>query len=249
MADHGNPEWDIIVVAHNSADTMARCWSDHGLDGIANIIVIDNESTDSSSYVARTFAHRVERMSNDGLSWANNRGAWLGTAPRLLFCNPDVQVTRGDLERLAQILDQYGGIAAPRLVESDGQLQPNARSFPTPARQLARRVNPGGERAREYLWPPTDGVVDWVTGACVAVSRIDFARVGGWPTDYFLYFEDVEFCARARDAGLQIRLVEDVQVLHLWNRESKKLLSRAGRLHLASALRYYRGRVRDLARL
>lgn len=245
-----NAKWDIVVVAYNSADDLERHWAGEHLNGWANIIVVDNDSRDQSASISEKFATVTVRSANHGLSRSNNLGAGLGTAPNLLFCNPDVRITPRDLIELEEELAHRNGVVAPRLVGEDGLAQPNARAFPSPWRQISRKTLPTSRSSRSYLWPQTtSGQVDWVTGACVAMKRDTFVAIGGWPESIFLYFEDVELCSRARDNGFGVYIAEHVRVLHSWKQDSKQIISSAGLNHLRSAFKYYRRRPRELFRV
>ena len=122
--------------------------------------------------------------------------------------------------------------------------------YPSPARQIARKIKPSGKLANRYLWPdPSQRSADWVTGACVALRRKDFETIGGWPETHFLYFEDVELCMRARRRGLDVSVIDELRAIHLWKQESSSAFSAAGRRHATSAARYYASHPRELFRI
>jgi N-acetylglucosaminyl-diphospho-decaprenol L-rhamnosyltransferase len=236
LQEGGTPEWDIVLVTHNSAGDLRHFWLDARLDGFARVIVVDNGSSDDSVVVARQFADVVIESENLGLSRANNAGLAACTSDIVAFCNPDVAVSAIALASLQSALRQRGGLVAPRLLEVDGSLQPNGRAWPSPWVQVLRKVRPRSERVRRYLWP---NHVDWVTGAFVAGERKHFEALGGWPDDHFLYFEDVEICVRAAEAGLPVSLVESATAVHGWKQSSASLLSFGARQHLKSFFQFY----------
>lgn len=234
---------DVVIVSYNSKNELAEMWLDHDLEDHAYVVVVDNGSADDSVDLAKRFANKVVLNQNEGLSKANNRGAAVGSADYVLFCNPDVRISRADALKLCAKVDETNGLVAPRLVGRDGLDQPNARSFPSPLRQLAHRVRPQGSVSTRYLWP---NQVDWVTGAAIAMRRSHFDAIGGWPDDIFLYFEDVEICFRAHEKGIPVTVAEDVRVTHNWAKDSGRLLSRALRRHIGSAVKYYIAHPRHL---
>ena len=98
--------------------------------------------------------------------------------------------------------DQSGFIpsAGGELPFFDGAAQPSCGPFPTLAGTLWRLALPKNIRKNNLLPLEADGpqAVDWVTGAFMGFSRELFERVGGFDEDYFMYYEDVDFCLRAR---------------------------------------------------
>ena len=115
-------------------------------------------------------------------------------------------------------------------------------------RTLLRRAPPA-ERRSEYRWPVGSGIdspVPWILGAIVASRRSDIDSLGGWPEDFFLYFEDTELSLRAWDRGLEVWILGTMRWTHFWNRESRSLLSKAARLHMRSAVHFYANRPRLL---
>ena len=233
-----SPECEIVIVTHNSKSDLERNWLGRQFPAWLRIIIVDNDSQDGTVETALRITPTVVRSANVGLSKSNNRGAELGNAPYLVFCNPDVYVTAEDVVRLRESAARSRGLVAPRLVGDDGKPQPNARLWPSLPRIVSRRLSPGSRNARAYLWP--ERAPDWVTGACLAMRRIDFRRAGGWPERYFLYFEDVELCARFRRAGIPVSVDERIRVRHTWRQASAAAWWSAGtRWHLRSAARFY----------
>lgn len=238
---------DIVIVTYNSQDDLTSMWAGREFADGTKIYVVDNGSSDRSATIAREFADEIYLNTNEGLSRANNRGAGLGESPYIIFCNPDVALSDSDIARLCGEVSETGGIVAPRLVGKDGSLQPNARSYPSPIRQMSHRLRKDGPTSRRYLWPDGDSAqVDWVTGAAVAMRRSHFEKINGWPEDLFLYFEDVELCIRAKNVGIPVSVAEDIRVMHAWAKESGNLFSSALRRHLTSALTHYRRHPRHL---
>lgn len=240
---HSLDEWDIVVVSFNSKEDLESNWASQPESVLGRVIVVDNGSTDQSADVLHERVQCSVRRQNDGLSKGNNDGASRGSAKYLLFCNPDVRILPGSLLRVGEELERRPGIVAPRLTGLDGQPQENARGWPTLAAQIANRCFRSASRARPYMWPvgpDEDAEVPWVLGAAVAMRRTDFKRIGGWPEEYFLYYEDTVLCLAARAAGLSVRILGSVKWTHRWEKGSRHLFSRTAREHLRSAFRFYR---------
>ncbi|MBW4780764.1 glycosyltransferase family 2 protein [Rhodococcus fascians] len=228
--------WDVVVVTFNSRQDLEDNWCHRNFPDWVNVIVVDNGSSDDSVNVALGAGLQVVRSTNVGLATSNNRGALSGNSDYIAFCNPDVKLNATDLEVLRGELDSGGGLVAPRLCHQDGSKQPNGRSWPTALRILANRIAPNSKLAQDYLWPSSP---DWLTGAFICTSRKTFERYAKWNPNYFLYFEDVELCARMTKAGIPVAICEKVIVAHSWRRESANILKSTSRLHVRSALRFY----------
>jgi N-acetylglucosaminyl-diphospho-decaprenol L-rhamnosyltransferase len=238
--------WDIVLVSHNSVSDLADYWLHRDYPGWLHLVIVENgfarwppESQGPGVTTVRT--------PNRGLAAANNVGAAQGQAPYLLFCNPDVRIDVEDLPVLQAVLDERGGLVAPRLVSEFGVQQGNGRAFPSPAAQLANRLpfdrGPLGRLKRGYADPVLEGEVaevDWLIGACIAVRRADLQILGGWDERFFLYFEDTDLCLRAGRSGLPVSVVTTLTWTHSWASSSRRWFSRAWRRHVRSAVTFYR---------
>ncbi len=169
----------------------------------------------------------------------------------ILVLNPDVRVGEDCISRLSRALGETDvAIAAPRLIAVDGRVQKSARRFPSPIADICRRTPLGhtrfGRRVLErYLGPATEldrvGSVDWVVGACMLVDRAAGDALGWFDERFFLYFEDVDLCARAWSAGYRVVLDPAAVARHVHVRASagKFRLSAFQRYHITSAAKFY----------
>jgi GT2 family glycosyltransferase len=141
----------------------------------------------------------------------------------LMLLNPDTRVHDGAVEALARYMDTHPGvgIAGSALESPDGQVQLAHHRFPHPLGELLRGARLGmlDRLLPAYLdpspraaWPVA---CDWVSGASMIVRRQVFQDVGVLDDGYFLYFEEVDFCFRARRAGWEIHHVPEARVVHL----------------------------------
>ncbi len=167
---------------------------------------------------------------NRGFSGANNLGAAHARAPLLLFMNSDVfPKAPGWLEPLVQTLDTHAdiGAVAPRLVYPDGSIQHAGMVFRwRPDLHVWTNDHPGMGFAvgldpyRELTRVPA------VTGACLAMRRADFDRIGGWHTGYLIGdFEDSDLCFTLREAGLHIAYEPGVELIHLERQSFQSIAS------------------------
>lgn len=165
---------------------------------------------------------------NRGFSGANNLGADYAIGRYLLFLNSDVFPQKpGWLTELLDVLETNPnvGAVAPRLVFASGSIQHAKISFMR-REELGIWVNhhpymgldPNLDPAQKLTMVPA------VTGACLAMRRKDFDRVGGWDTGYLIGdFEDSDLCLKLQSEGFDIAYLPTVQLTHL-ERQSFKLL-------------------------
>lgn len=232
-ATRAERELTMVVVTHNSRALLAEFARslDTGLEGIAGhrLVVVDNASEDGTpEAVATVLPHAtlVRQADNSGYAAGINAGiAAAGPSRAVLVLNPDVRLGSGCARRLVDALALPAtGIAVPRLLGGGGQLQRSLRRDPSVARALAAAVA-GGERAGrigrlgEVITDPgfyeASRVVDWASGAVMALSRRCVESVGPWDESFFLYSEEVDFALRARDRGFLVRYVPDATAVHL----------------------------------
>ena len=200
------------------------------------VLVVDNDSGDDSVAV---IAGAIE---SEGWSWARvrpldrNGGFAFGNnaavrellhaadRPRYIWLlNPDTLVRPGAATALIDFLEAHPavGIAGGRLEFPDGRPQTSAFRFPSLPAELEDTVRIGFvsralERFRVPPPPRPDAhPTDWVNGASMMVRRQVFETVGLMDEGYFLYFEETDFCRRARAAGWQVWSVPASRVVHL----------------------------------
>ena len=169
---------------------------------------------------------------------ANHNQAF-AQAQGTFFCvlNPDIRITQNPFPALVQACSDNGvGITAPTIHNSSGQLEDSARKFPTPLR-IAHRVLTR-RRTRDY--PPMQAAFqpDWVGGMFMLLPTSVYRQLGGFDERYFLYYEDVDLCARARLAGLDVVQLPLPGVVHDAQRASHRD-AKYLRWHLGSMLRFF----------
>jgi GT2 family glycosyltransferase len=179
--------------------------------GQSEVVLVDNHSPPHRllSRLRRREGVSLRRWQrNFGFARAVNEGVRLSQGEWLLLLNPDMSVPPGfldDVLALTQRLDDEPrtGIVGLSLRDSDGRPQPSTGPFPTFLGTLARLVLP--RRWRKYNLIRSGNEVDWVTGCCLLVRRQVLREVGGLDASFFLYYEDVDLCRRARQRGWIVR--------------------------------------------
>jgi len=186
------------------------------------VIVVDNASSDTSvDMVRRGFpgVALIENSRNVGFARANNQGIVRSQGRYVLLLNSDTFVQPGAVTDLVQFMDQHqdAGVCGPRLVRPDGR--PQEFSFggdPTLGYLLRRALSSLLWRRPLHDWS-TDQVqeVDWVSGACLLARREAIDQVGLLDENYFMYFEDNDWCLRMRGGGWKVYYNPRVSVTHV----------------------------------
>jgi N-acetylglucosaminyl-diphospho-decaprenol L-rhamnosyltransferase len=152
------------------------------------------------------------------------------------FCvlNPDVRLPTNPFVHLLPVLQQPDvGVCAPRVVDGSGLVEDNARRFPSPYAIVCKAL--GVKRDAAVADPHAP---DWVAGLFMLFRSETFARLKGFDARYFLYYEDVDLCARLSLSGLRVALSPAVTVVHLAQRTSHHSF-RYFRWHVASMLKFF----------
>jgi GT2 family glycosyltransferase len=168
-----------------------------------------------------------------------NHNAAFGSSTGDFFCvlNPDVRLNGDPFPTLLQNLAQPNtGVVAPAITNAAGLPEPTARRFPSPL-SILRKALLGAPR-QEYEFSDTPLDVDWVSGVFMLFRRPVYERLGGFDERYFLYYEDVDLCARLRALGLQTRVVPAATAQHAARHDSHRNW-RYTRWHLTSMLRFF----------
>jgi N-acetylglucosaminyl-diphospho-decaprenol L-rhamnosyltransferase len=179
------------------------------------LIVVDN-SGDFVAIGPRTTV--ISSKSNIGFGRACNFGARHASGRVLVFFNPDLEFDKNNLEKLIQISSEHekGSIWSPAIINGDGKV--SALSNFKNAGLIYRRYNLTVSERSTRLYHTI-----YASGACMVVEREEFLSIGGFSEDVFLYGEDLELCIRARKAGLQVYVRNDVNVAHKGGNSSSQM--------------------------
>jgi N-acetylglucosaminyl-diphospho-decaprenol L-rhamnosyltransferase len=212
----------IVVVTYNSASVIGPCL-DALQDGTvqnldAEIVVVDNASDDETrDRVAARGIRLIANMTNGGFAAAVNQGVRATTAPLVLLLNPDAVLVRGLDVLEAEFLNPETGAAGGLLTDAAGCPQAGfmVRSLPGPTALVfevlginslfpSNKVN-WHYRCLGYS-PVTPAFVEQPAGAFLMFRRTVWERLGGFDERFFpVWFEDVDFCVRIKEAGFRIR--------------------------------------------
>jgi GT2 family glycosyltransferase len=191
--------------------------------GAAEVIVVDNHSQ-PDPLIARL--RRMPGVSlrrwgrNRGFARAANEGCRLSRGQWFLLLNPDTTVSDTFLDEVLAFADRLdaadpkAGIVGFQLRHGDGSRQFSAGPEPTLGGTLAGLALPRCRRKYYRLSMSRRRRVPWVTGCCLLLRRDCVRELGGLDEDFFLYYEDVDLCRRARAQGWSVWFEPALRVVH-----------------------------------
>jgi N-acetylglucosaminyl-diphospho-decaprenol L-rhamnosyltransferase len=247
------PDLSIIIVSYNARADLDRCLEslhtpapsvDH------EIVVVDNDSSDGSAQAARCWpgVRVMETGANLGFARANNIGIRATTGAAVLLLNSDTIVPPGAVDRLVAAFNGRADVAVvgPRLVNAAGRAELSFGRMIAPFNELWQKLLVRGQ-ARGWSWPSRfveqttrqEQSPDWVSGACLLVRREDAEAVGLLDERYFMYTEDVDFCAAIRARGRRILFFPGVEIVHLAGRSSASAPAATDRAYRRSQISFY----------
>jgi GT2 family glycosyltransferase len=233
----------VSIVSHNHGEMVSglvrqllNCSEVRGIVVTCNIPEVINLPDDE----------RVSLINNSmpkGFS-ANHNAAFetvAGDAECLFFCpiNPDVRLQANPFSPLLTAFnDKAAALVAPLVVGVDGVVQDSHRRFPT-LRSLFSKSLGGADGRYAVVSSQPDFHPEWVGGMFMLFRTESFLQLGGFDEGFFLYYEDVDICARAWKQGFKIVACPSAVVVHDARRDSRRKL-RFMFWHLSSLARYFR---------
>ena len=223
----------VVIVNYKTANLTIDCLQSLELEVNANleVLAVDNASNDNSmalfdQEIKNNKWHQVKTLGadfNGGFSFGNNIGINASASEFFLLLNSDTIVYPGAVDLLIKTLQENPdmGMASPRLEWPDGTPQESCFRFHRPINELIRSAATGPitRLFKRYEVPlrVSDNVIypEWTSFACVLIRRQVFEDIGLPDEEFFMYFEDVDFCKRAREAGWNIIHNPEAHVVHL----------------------------------
>lgn len=218
-----NSPLTIIIVSFNTRDLLRSCLTSLGECLQAyDVVVVDNNSHDQSSQmVAREFprVRLVENRENLGFAGANNQIIASTASEFMLLLNSDTLVRPRVIHELLAFMTAHptAGACSPLLVMADGKPQPFAFGNDPSLPYLLRRglIRILFNRGLHDWGAPVTRAVDWVSGACLMTRRKAILQAGLLDEQFFMYFEDNDWCRRFRNHGWQVFYVPRLQITHV----------------------------------
>ncbi len=243
--------FSVIIVNYHSWPLTLACVASlraTGRDDV-EVLVVDNDTETVPELPPDV--RLVRSGENLGLTKAWNRVIPETAGDLVVLLNPDTVVGEDFFERVETFFEgePLAGVAGPRILDADGELQLSARreisllSGLLGRTSLLTRLFPKSPLVKnqfpalEDLSGPTE--VDWVSGACMVLRRATLERILPLDERFFMYFEDADLCRRVREAGHSVFYLPGVEVLHQTGGSSRSKPRAIWLLH-KSAFLYHR---------
>jgi GT2 family glycosyltransferase len=241
-------ELSVILVNHNDRAHLEPCLTSllRALSGLkAEVIVVDNRSTDGSQALVKSSFPRVRLIENDrnlGYPRGNNIGYSHSRGDCILFLNADTVVPEAAPAALLYEIKARPEVGAigPALVHEDGSFQVSFGKKVDFFAELRQKffLNPYHRIALRHSRRPRE--VGWLSGACLLARRSALEAAGLFDEDFFLYFEDIDLCRRIAAKGFKLLFLPSVRVTHVEGGATSAQRRQSRLEYRRSQLRFYR---------
>lgn len=231
----------IIIVNYRTAGLVVDCLRALVVQATdlrgGRVVIVDNDSRDGSVEVLDATINRegwsewavvIPLDRNGGFAYGNNAGIREALLSRhrvdyIMLLNPDTIPRPGAVRALVAFMDSHprAGIAGSLLENPDGGLENSAHRIHSPLSELDSGARLGllSRLLRRYVVWSAPSIeahqCDWVSGASLIIRREVIDRLGMMDDGYFLYFEEADYCWRAKQTGWEIWYVPESRVMHL----------------------------------
>jgi GT2 family glycosyltransferase len=225
-----SPRFSFVIVSYQSQDTIADCLKSivRFTAAPCEIIVVDNSPNDATSVAVKRFRKRFTTVDvsvlkpgkNIGFAAACNLGALSSRGNFIFFLNPDTELINDATSELESCLLTHTDaiIAGPMISGADGRVTRTCRAFPTLGRILLDATGIDkwvGSYKMTRFSHQSPRSVDQVIGAALLIRRESFKELGGFDERFFIYFEEVDLCKRAKDRRGEVWFWPAARVRHL----------------------------------
>ena len=226
----------IVIVNWNTRDLLRDCLKSvfAGLGGLeAEIFVVDNASEDGSpAMIQREFpvVRLIQSPTNRGFAAGNNLALRRVSGRHVLLLNTDTIIHGSVIPDCVAWLDRNPrvGVMGPRLLNSDGSVQPSCSAFPS-LRSLTMQLIGITRVARWDSYRMTgwdraeERPVDVISGAAMFVRGEAMAEVGLLDESFHFYGEETDWCRRFRENGWGLKFVPIPEITHFGGGSVRRL--------------------------
>jgi GT2 family glycosyltransferase len=207
----------VIIVCYKGWERLSKCLeslaSFTGKDFSMEVIVVDNNSGDrkidefEKKYPYFRF---IRNRINGGYANGCNLGAAEAGGNHILILNPDTIAKESETGKLLKEATINSGyfIISCRQVRENGKESKATGSFPGLFKSEA------GSRRRKQEADGNISHPDWVSGSVMMIQKEIFEKLGGFDEDFWMYYEDVDICRRARDLGGEVAFYKNIIIEH-----------------------------------
>lgn len=207
----------IVTVLHNSADDVGillDSLAEHTRGIATQVIAVDSGSSDDGPAIAERAGAEVIRLDgNPGFGAANNAGVARAGGDVTALLNPDIELVDDGLTLLASLARAHDELHVPRLIGADDEIQDSAHPIPGRRVEILRAFAAGPWRNEPWR-AETAGPVGWAIAAALVARTSTLQALGPFDPGAFLFYEDLDLCLRARDAGVPTVLHPEIALRH-----------------------------------
>ncbi len=211
----------VIVVNYKTLQLTREC-----LQSLTNaeVILVDNSGECTELISEFPEVKFIINKENKGFSGANNQGIDYSRGEYVLLLNSDAAAKKGALGHLVTEAEKFNAnaITAGRLFFPDGSDQDSVFNLPTPWKAIKEYFL--GQKGSYFMFRPTKLTkVECAVMACFLIPRKVINKIGKLDEGTFMYFEDVEYCRRAKQNDVPIYFVPQAEFIHHHGASSKKI--------------------------
>lgn len=252
-----NLRLSIVIVNWNTNRLLEACLESiyrHAPEFGFEVIVVDNASDDFDAFALQTQFPNTTFIANDsnlGYAKGNNQGINRSEGDFILLLNPDTEVKDDSLATLVEFMEDHHRAAAAgcRLVRPDGTVERSCRSFPSPGpvafeflrlSRLFPRSRVFGAYRMTWFDYNEEIQVDQPMGSCLILSRKAVKEIGLIDEDFPIFFNEVDWCYRAKQSGWKIYFTPATEIIHHGGSSTKQIRREMRRESHRSLARFYR---------
>lgn len=225
----------VIIVNYNTKDLLKNCLEslEKHHNGLSlEIFIVDNGSNDSSVDYLKTLKSQnnidyivIFNGKNLGFAKACNQAMDYAKGKYILLLNSDTLLKDNSLKLLYEFAEKHpkAGIVAPQLLNSDKSIQDSCYNFPTLINAVKEFIF-GKKGSFLKFHPDTNKplVVEAVVGAAMLIPQKAIDLIGKLDEKFFMYYEDIDYCKRIWQNGMEVYYLPAAQIVHLHGKSAQK---------------------------
>jgi GT2 family glycosyltransferase len=248
----------IIIVSYNTKEVIRNCLSSiyqNPSEQPSEIIVVDNNSLDGSQdAIERQFPDviLIRNSENIGFAGANNQGIKISKGKYILILNPDTVLFPEALDRMLVFMEKNSQVGAitPKIWLDERRTLQSFILHPFTIGNYIFAHSPIGRAflhnwVLKKLWKKDIEIwlakgpleVDCIAGTCIMVRKEVLKTTGLLDKNFFMFFEDVDWCLRMKKTGWRLFLVPDAEIMHIAHQSPSDRISE---IHHNSQIYYLR---------
>lgn len=256
MTNTPYPDVSIVIVSWNVAQLLEDCLKsvyETTSNLSLEVIVVDSASSDNTVQMVIEKFPQVNMMAqadNVGFTRGNNIGLAVAKGKYLFLLNPDTVILGDTISQMVAYLDNNPkiGIVGPHTLNSDMTHQSTRRRFPTIGTAFFESTWLEGIAPRRILnWyyardiaDDSTAEVDWVQGSALMARREVYDQIGGLDEGYIMFWEELDWCKRAKLAGWGVAYLGTSKIIHHGGKSTDQAGARKHIHFQESKLRYYK---------